>query len=185
MTSLPRNAAAAAGSEAPPDAIVVGRVVGAWGVHGWLRVTPFNDPRESVLLEQRRWWLRSEGRVRALDIEQVRIHGDALLARVHGVEVRESAQALAGAELLVGRSAFPTALADEVYWVDLIGCTVRNPAGETLGVVQAIDEFGADPVLRLDAGSGAAPRLIPLVSRHILAIDLADRSILAEWALDD
>lgn len=171
-------------AEAPADAVVVGRIAGAWGVRGWLRVAPFNDPRDSVLTGQHRWWLRLHGRVQAMDIGEVRVHGRSLLARADGLDTREQAQALEGAEVLVSRSAFPVAQAGEFYWVDLIGCAVRNPAGEPLGVVSAIEEYGAHPVLRLEAGAGAAQRLIPFVPRHILAVDLPERSIVADWPLE-
>lgn len=171
-------------AEAPADAVVVGRIAGAWGVRGWLRVAPFNNPRDSVLPGERHWWLRLDGRARAMTIAEVRTHGRSLLARAEGIDTREQAQALESAEVLVGRSAFPPARAGEFYWVDLIGCAVSNPAGESLGVVSGIDEYGAHPVLRLDAGAGATQRLLPLVSRHILVIDVAGRSILADWPLE-
>jgi len=174
--------------ELPADAVAVGRVSGAWGVRGGFRVTPFNDPRDSVLIGQLRWWLRGRAGCSVLEIEQARPHGAEIVATAAGLDDRERAQALKGCEVLVSRAAFPDTEPDEVYWVDLIGCAVRNPAGEPLGVVAAVDEFGAHPVLRLDtldeAGRPGASRLIPFVPERILEIDLARRKILADWELD-
>ncbi len=162
----------------PADAVALGRVAGAWGVQGWLRVSPFNDSRDSSLNGLRRWWLCGPAGARALDIESTRVHGDDILAKAVGVEDRDQAQALKGCEVMVGRAEFPRAAEGEVYWVDLIGCTVRNPRGDPLGTVAAVEEFGADPVLRV------GQHLIPLVPRHVLAIDLAARAIVADWEPD-
>lgn len=157
-------------------------------MRGWLRIVPFNDPRDSILTGQPRWWLRGPGICRLLEIEQARVHGDVIVARAAGLDDRERAQALEGCEVLVSRSAFPRAAPDEVYWIDLIGCSVRNQAGELLGVVAAVEEYGADPVLRLEppgkAPAGAPARLIPLVPAYIVEVDLAGRRIVADWQPD-
>jgi 16S rRNA processing protein RimM len=167
---------------------VLGRVAGAWGVRGWLRVIPFNHSRDSILTGQRVWWLRGPAGCRRLEIEEARVHVDEIVAKAGGLDDRDRAQSLMGCEVLISRAAFPRAPADQFYWVDLIGCTVRNRAGETLGVVVAVDEFGAHPVLRLEATGDAdhpgVRRLIPCVPEYLLDIDLAGRSIVADWGLD-
>ena len=172
----------------PADAVVLGKVTGAWGVRGWIRVAPFNDPHDSILRGQQRWWLRGRDGCRELEIEQARVHGDALVAKAAGLDDREQAQSLKGCEVMVSRAAFPEANAGEVYWIDLIGCAVRNPAGETLGIVAAVDEFGAHPVLRVEtAGADDAPgasRLIPFVPQVILEIDLPGRVLRVDWGPD-
>ena len=167
---------------------MLGRVAGAWGVRGWLRVVPFNDPLDSILTAQPRWWLRGPHGCRTLEIEEARVHGDEIVAKAAGLDDRDHAQALKGCEVLIGRSGFPRAQDGEVYWVDLIGCTVNNPAGEVLGVVAAVDEFGAHPVLRLEArgeaGGAVVRRLVPFVPEYVLEVDLAGRRIVADWGLD-
>ena len=157
-------------------------------MRGWLRVVPFNDPLDSILTVQPRWWLRGPHGCRMIEIEQARVHGDEIVAKAAGLDDRDRAQALKGCEVLVGRSSFPRAQDGEVYWIDLIGCAVTNPGGDSLGVVVAVDEFGAHPVLRLEAegesGRTAVGRLIPFVPEYVLEIDLAGRRIVADWGLD-
>ncbi|HLS56925.1 MAG TPA: ribosome maturation factor RimM [Zeimonas sp.] len=174
--------------ELPADAVALGRVAGAWGVRGWLRVVPFNDPLDSILTVQPRWWLRGPHGCRMIEIEQARVHGGEIVAKAAGLDDRDRAQDLKGCEVLIGRSSFPRAQDGEVYWIDLIGCAVTNPGGDSLGVVVAVDEFGAHPVLRLEAqgesGRTAVRRLIPFVPEYVLEIDLAGRRIVADWGLD-
>ncbi len=174
--------------EIPADAVLVGRVVGAWGVRGWVRVAPFNDARDSLLLALAEWWLRGKGDARVVRVEEARVHGRELVAKFDGIDDRTAAEAFDGFEVLLSRARFPAPAADEIYWADLIGCTVRNPSGEVLGVVTGIDDHVAHPVLRLsdvdEHGAPAPDRLIPLIPEVIVRVDLAERFVLADWRRD-
>ena len=56
----PSPAAWAATSDDPPwpdDAVEVGRIVGAWGLKGWIKIHPFaSDPQ--ALFSSRRWFIK-------------------------------------------------------------------------------------------------------------------------------
>jgi 16S rRNA processing protein RimM len=92
----------------PSDAVVVGRVVGAYGVQGWLRIEPFNAPEDSVLLHARRWHLQAAegGRPSStrpqlplpavLTVERCRVQGAVLVANVAEIKVREVAESPRG-----------------------------------------------------------------------------------------
>ena len=186
----------------PADLLVVGRVSGTYGIRGWIRIDTVSAPPESVLLGARRWWLRrtaspvepglvAQARAgqaqavapRCLDIERVRVHTDALVAKPVGIETREAAALLKGEQVLVSRADFPPGEEGEFYWADLIGCQVVNPAQEALGEVFAVEDHGAHPVLRLRQPD-SAERMIPFVSAFILQVDLDGRRILADWQTD-
>ena len=185
----------------PADALEVGRIGDAWGVKGWVKVQPYSsDPQ--ALFRSRRWFVQPpEDSVRrpaaaagrypmSLAIEQVRTHGDGVVALAHGIVDRGAAEALRGARLFVARSTFPAAGKDEYYWVDLIGLAVRNRQGEALGEVAGLLDTGPHSVLRVrlasaDAAAGAeSERLIPFVSAYVDDVDLAQRLITVDWGLD-
>jgi 16S rRNA processing protein RimM len=167
--------------ESPPaDLVEVGRVVDAYGIRGWVKIAPFNDPNESVLRTSRRWWL-PDGR--PLAVERARVHSATIVARPAGVETREAALALKGLTLRVSRADFPRDRPDEFFWIDLVGCRVVNPQGETLGQVEAVEDHGAHPILVLRDELGVE-RMIPFVDAHIVSVDLKARAIVAEWQLD-
>jgi 16S rRNA processing protein RimM len=189
----------AADAGLPDDAVEVGRIVGAWGVKGWIRVQPLSDDPQA-LLASRRWYLRTpekEARHRAvplpaqLRVRQARAHGDAIVAEVQDVLDRDAAEALRGARILVARSSFPAPAVGEFYWVDLIGLDVVNRAGEPLGRVSGLLETGAHCVLQLQAPAraGARPkpveRLIPFVDAYVDTVDLAGGRIVVDWGFDD
>jgi 16S rRNA processing protein RimM len=102
---------------------------------------------------------------------------------------RNQAEALKGARIFVPRSSFPTAGADEYYWVDLLGLEVFNREGVALGQVKDLMSTGPQTVLVLsqvsdEAGKPAIERMIPFVSAFVDNVDLPSRKITVDWQLD-
>ncbi len=174
------------GDDFPTDAVEVGRVLGAWGIKGWIKVQPFaTDPQ--ALFSTKRWHLRPPDGpgVRPpalLHITQSREQGGLVVAGAQEVLDRNAAEALHGARVFVARSSFPTAGDDEYYWVDLIGCAVVNREGVALGTVADLIDTGVHSVLRVVQGDDE--RLIPFVAAYIDSVDLPARSISVDWGLD-
>jgi 16S rRNA processing protein RimM len=170
----------------PADGVEVGRIIGAWGVKGGFKVLPFADDPQA-LFSTKRWHLRAaDGPGMAppplLRITQSRAHGDVVVATAQEVPDRNAAEALKGARVFVARSSFPTAGADEYYWVDLIGCEVVNREGVVLGAVADLLDTGAHSVLRV--GQGDDERLIPFVAVYVDDVDLVARRITVDWQPD-
>jgi 16S rRNA processing protein RimM len=148
----------------PEDAVEVGRVMGAWGVKGWIKVQPFSlDPQ--ALFSTKRWFLQAPQEASpitvaalatrpVLKVIQAKEHGDGVVACAQDVEDRACAEALRGARVFVSRASFPTATEGEHYWVDLIGLTVMNRQGVVLGEVVGLIETGAHDVLRIQPPGG-------------------------------
>ena len=185
----------------PDDAVEVGRIIGAWGLKGWIKVQPFaSDPQ--ALFSSRRWFIKppEEGAVKRpiaptaaaalptfLKITQAKDHGDVVIALAQDVGDRDHADALRGVRVFVARSSFPTPDPDEFYWVDLIGLEVVNREGERLGTVAGLIDTGPHSVIRVAPTPGAAQtdeRLIPFVGAYVDDVSLAERRITVDWGLD-
>ncbi len=168
------------------DIVVMGRVVAPYGVKGWVRVLPMTAERDT-LLSHGQWWLRTRGgswqRHRVVDGKG---HGAALLVQLDAIADREAAAALNGADVGVPRSALPQVGDDEYYWSDLVGLEVMNRQGHRLGVVAAVEDFGAHPLLRVVSSGSAvgAGMRIPFVSAYVDGVDRAARRIDVDWQED-
>ena len=169
------------------DAIVVlGEVVGSYGVRGWIKVRPFTASPET-LLRHPTWWLKPRGGDwRQYRQSDGRLHSGALVVALNGVDSREAALAMKGAEVGVRRSALPDAGDGEHYWDDLTGFAVRNRAGVLLGEVSGVTEHGAHPLLRVSrpAGARGAERLIPFVPAIVDRVDVGAGRIDVDWGED-
>ena len=163
----------------PADLVTIGRVLDAYGVRGWVKVEPYNAPEDSVLRACRRWWL-SDGR--SVAVERARQHGATIACKPAGSNDRDSALAYKGLEIRASRAEFPPAAPGEYYWVDLVGCRVSNRESVELGVVAAVVDHGAHPILVIDSGDGE--RLIPFVDAYVDEVDLDGRRIVADWQPD-
>jgi len=174
----------------PEDAVEVGRILGAWGVKGGIKVKPFAaDPQ--ALFSSKRWFVEpSEAKPghavpALLRVLQAREQNDTVVATVQEVSDRDTAQALAGARVFVARSSFPTPDADEFYWVDLIGMAVANLGGASLGEVVGLIETGPHCVLRVQPADPKAEEvLIPFVAAYVDRVDQGGRTIHVDWQDD-
>lgn len=166
----------------PPDLIGVGRVAGASGIRGEVKVQPYSDHADA-LSTVRQWWLKRDGRWQGIEVDSVRQHGDGLRAQFLGVTDRNTAETFKGVEIAIPRSRFPVPDENEFYWVDLIGLDVVTEAGERLGQVTALSEHAAHSVLEVATETGGQ-QLIPFVAAVIKAVDLAQRRITVAWHRD-
>lgn len=85
---------------------------------------------------------------------------------------RTAAERLVNAKLYVTRDCLPAAEEDDFYWSDLVGMQGRSPAGEPLGRVVQVHEYGAGPSLELDGGL-----LVPFTKACVPVVDVASRTL--------
>lgn len=183
----------------PDDAIEVGKVVGAWGIKGAIKVKPFaSDPQ--ALFSSRRWFLkpaeldpcrvdplagkRATFVPRILRVSRAQQQGDVIVVESLEIPDRNAAEAMRGVRVFVSRSSFPTPDKDEFYWVDLMGLNVVNRQGEALGAVEGLIDTGAHSVLRVLPVGGGEERLIPFVAAYIDDVNFTERQIQVDWGLD-
>ena len=74
----------------PADAVAVGRVAGAFGVKGWIKVQPYTE-RTDNLLAYPQWWLQDNGGWQARTVAEAAVHGSNLVARLEGCSDRDAA----------------------------------------------------------------------------------------------
>jgi len=155
--------------------ILVGRVAGAFGVRGEVRITSFTaDP--SALLDYRD--MRREDGQAALTLVSGRPAKGGLVVRAKEVETREQAEALRGLKLFVPRGVLPEPDEDEFYVTDLIGLSVVTPDGEPLGRIKNVQDFGAGDLLEVEPPEGASWYL-PFTRDAVPEVKLADRLVVA------
>lgn len=156
--------------------VALGRVSGAHGVRGWVRVRSDTAPPEAILDYQP--WLLGPAR-RPLKPVQGQKQGNHVLALLEGISDRDQARSLAGLEIAVPREQLPAPGEGCYYWADLIGLGVFLPGGEKLGTIERMMATGANDVMVV---RGDKERLIPFsLGRHVLAVDLEGRRVTVDW----
>lgn len=157
--------------------VVMGRVTVPYGVKGWIKVRPDTEALDG-LFDYPVWWLESETGWRAFVVQEAKVHGDHLVARLEGIADRDQAFRLKGRPIAVPREQLPAPAPDEYYWSDLVGLEVHNTRGDALGRIDHLFETGANDVMVVQ---GERERLIPFIGQVVLAVDLQNRRMTVDW----
>jgi 16S rRNA processing protein RimM len=161
--------------------VILGRISGVFGVKGWLKVQSYTEPRDNIV-GFGAWTLRMNGVDRSFEVEEGHSHAGSVVAKLRGLDDRDLARELVGAEIVVVREQLPALGTDEVYWTDLEGLEVRTTAGTVLGHVDHLLATGGNDVLVLDS---SPQRLIPFVAGAVVKqVDLRRKLIIVDWSPD-
>ena len=162
--------------------IAVGRLHGAFGVRGEVKLESYTDPELSIARYQP--WILRDGRGGERSVKGVRVRtgGKGLIAALPDVADRDGAEALRGTEVLVPRSALPPPGPGEYYWVDLEGLRVVNLEGVEFGTASHLFDTGANLVLVV---IGERERMIPFVQpEYVREADFDAGIIRVDWDAD-
>jgi 16S rRNA processing protein RimM len=161
--------------------VTLGRITGLYGVKGWVKVQSHTEPRENIV-GFGVWTVRRRGVDSTMEVEEGRSHAAGVVAKLRGIDDRDAARDLIGADIAVERATLPECRAGEYYWADLEGLEVVTPAGERLGTVDHLIATPSHDVLVL---AGRPGRMIPFVTGEVIrTVDLSAGRIVASWPLD-
>ena len=179
----PRAEAAPAAAAAPAEAatrragtVCLGRIVGAHGVRGIVRIKSHTANPDDLTAYGA---LSDEAGTRRLTVTVTGHVKGLVLARVEGIDDRDAAEALRGTDLYVPRAALPPTEGEEYYHVDLLGLRAESEDGTALGRVSAVHDHGAGPIVEIQPPDGPST-LVPFTREHVPAIDIeAGRMVVA------
>ena len=143
-----------------PRLILIGRVAGAFGVRGELRITTFSADPLSLLTYRE---LKGEDGSPALTLTAGRAAKGGIVARAREVETRDQAEAIRGLRLYIAREDLAPPEEDEFYLADLIGLEARDLAGGERGHHRILGGIR----LRIE-GAEARDHLLPAVRLDLL-----------------
>jgi len=157
--------------------VCVGQIGAAHGVRGQVRLRSFTADPQAVASYGP--FETEDGRVVA--IEALRPAKDHFVATLAGVRDRDAAARLVNTKLFVQRDRLPDiTAADEFYHADLIGLSAVNPAGEKLGTVVAVHNFGAGDLIEVRLDAKGKTELIAFHEVNVPSVDLDSGQIVIQ-----
>jgi 16S rRNA processing protein RimM len=160
--------------------VLVGRIVGLYGVQGWLKIESWTEPRTQIFKYQP--WLLEKAPGEVMEVGGVngRPQGKGLICQLPGVDDRDAAAALVGQDIHVARELLPPPARDEYYWFDLEGLEVVTTEGVPLGRVSHLFATGANDVVVVR--DGTRERLVPFVQgTYVRSVDLSGGRMVVDW----
>ncbi|HIM62817.1 MAG TPA: 16S rRNA processing protein RimM [Dehalococcoidia bacterium] len=177
-SSTPADHSLVPTSDLSSDVLVaVGRIIGAHGREGEIRVKATSDV-PGRFDEGQTLYVSRDGvspEERTYQIAKTRPTGskgkDILIISLRGCRDRDQALRMAGLWLCVLQSEVPSAEEGEYFHYELLGLKVRTVEGEDLGEVAEILETGSNDVYVVRGAAGEI--LVPALSKVVREIDIA------------
>ncbi len=155
-----------------PGQVAIGRVAGAAGVRGAIKVEPLGP--DSSLAPNRTVEIAGK----PLIITGARKAGRLLYLSLTGIEDREAAEALRDHYILTSEDQLEPLAEDQYYHFQLIGLAVRSSEGEDLGEVKSILSTPGNDVFVVQGPMGEI--LVPAVDDVIRRVDLENGEIIID-----
>ena len=148
--------------------VLLGVIGAAHGIKGEVRVKSFTgDP---LALADYGPLHAKDGR--SFEIASLRPANTVVVVRLKGVSDRNQAEALNGVELFAERATLPAEEDGEFFHEDLVGLSVRDETGSTIGKITAVQNFGGGDILELKLANGKEA-LIPFTHAAVPDVEIA------------
>ncbi|MDR1827596.1 MAG: ribosome maturation factor RimM [Methylobacteriaceae bacterium] len=107
---------------------------------------------------------------------------DTFLVRIKGVTTCEDAERFTGARLFVEKSRLrPPNGDDEFLMAELIGLAARTPAGDVLGTVVAVPDYGAGALIEIRRPGSPETVLVPFTRTFVPRVDIPGGALTVAW----
>ncbi|NBV06076.1 MAG: 16S rRNA processing protein RimM [Proteobacteria bacterium] len=134
--------------------ILIAKVISAFGIKGEVKIVAYC---QDILQIEKYPLFDAKGNLVKIKISNKNktIVGKSgsndpiLIVKISGVEERNRAEEIRGAEFFVSRENFKETKKDEFYYVDLIGLKVINETKKEIGQVLNVQDFGAGGMLEI------------------------------------
>ena len=158
--------------------VCLGVILGAFGVHGEVRVKSFCQIPENITAYGD---VFSESGQK-FHLHSVRTIKDGIAVRIDGVQSREDAIALKNTQLFANRGDLPDLELDDFYHSDLIGLAVVGQDGTALGHIIAVHNYGAGDILEVQPQTATKENsvLLPFSHAVVLVVDIAKGQIVID-----
>jgi len=162
------------------DLVLVGEFGRAHGLKGEVRLKSHTGDPQAIA--DYRPLIASDGRSFSLKNVRSAPGGapDLLIAIVDGVTTREASEALNRVQLYVARDKLsPPDEDDEFLLADLIGLSVQNEAGEIIGTVVDVPNYGGGDLLEIAPAQKGPTAFLPFTRAFVPTVDIAGKRIVA------
>lgn len=169
-----------------PGMVELAAITGAHGVNGEVRLKLFGEGVEALSLHKT---FNAKDTGVALTLKKIRSDNKGgAVARFAEASNRGEAEKLRGTVLCIPRAALPPLAEGEYYHADLIGLAAYTDAGERVGTVIAVENFGASDILEIAKDpvpeKGMKTFMVPMLPQAVIEWDTERLVIAADFADD-
>lgn len=165
--------------------IIIGSVGAPFGVHGWVKINSYTEPKENIL-QFNNWILIDNqsqlNQINAPIIEIKQLHSK-FIALFKNITDCNQASLLTNKQIAIPRESLPELPDNQYYWEDLVNCNVYNLSEQYLGVVDHLFSTAANDVVVVKNDINNKEYLIPYsLGDFIIDINLEKQIITVDWS---
>jgi 16S rRNA processing protein RimM len=97
-----------------------------------------------------------------------------------GIDSRNASEPLKGLQLYLAKDTLAPLEENQFYQADLLGVTVKSIAGEVIGAVESVQNYGAGDLLEIKLTSSRRLILVPFTSWAIPLVDLKAKELVVD-----
>ncbi|MDB4112051.1 ribosome maturation factor RimM [Yoonia sp.] len=157
--------------------VIVGSIGGAFGVQGEVRLKSFCADPQAIADYAPLYTEDGNAFAQLVLTGQLK---NGFTARIDGIVSKEDADLLRNVDLYADRTVMPSLPDDEYYYADLIGITVVDTGGATLGTVKNVMDHGAGDLLEIIVSGQSETTLLPFTKAAVPTVDLTAQRIVAD-----
>ena len=164
--------------------IYLGKITGAHGIKGWLKIRSFSSPLENIL-KYPQWIINNQGEEDFYSIEQGRKQNNKIVVKLEKIDDRNTAESLINSKIQILRSDLPKLSNENYYWSDLVGLSVLNSEDKVIGKIESLIETGANDVMVVNTSKDERI-LIPFVMHEIIKeVNVDLNYIKIDWPIEN
>lgn len=171
----------------PRDLIVVGHILGAYGLNGHIKVKPYSIDAHALLYVTT-WWLQQK-EIHPFQIMRSKYMTNNVIAKLHGITTRNIAETFKGTLVQISQKQLPILSQNEFYLIDLINLSVITVNGKYLGKIYGLMESPAHPILRITILNKSTHNtymsnneiLIPFIKKFVTEVLISEKKIIVDW----
>lgn len=154
------------------DLLLIGQLLGPFGVKGQLKLKAYTDRPDHIARKVRTLFLQLGKERHEHTLVRLHEHKPGLLIlTLKGIDDRDAADELRGAEVYIKASDAAPLAEDEYFLHELVGLAVVTTDGAAIGTVREVLETGAGEVLVITR-PGQPDALVPMVRDFISRLDI-------------
>jgi 16S rRNA processing protein RimM len=162
--------------------LVIAKIGKPVGLKGELKLQSFSAPQDNIL-DYHPLYFKKNDSYQEISNFHIRPRGDTFVIHVEPYNTPETASVLTNQEIYIHHNQLPALPIGEFYWHDLIGIKVYNMEKYLLGIIDSIQDTGANPVLFVK--SDEKTRLVPYVFEEIVKeVNLLQQQMIVDWDAD-
>ena len=160
--------------------VTLGKIIGHFGVRGWLKVFSYTKPREQITKYQE-IKIDNDHLNSNFELEDWKIHGNQILLKIKKFDNRDDAEVFKNSLIIIDRKNLPDLTEGQYYWNDLEGMEVHGIDGKKIGKVSHMIETGSNDVMVMEDNK----ELIPFIFGQVVKkVDLEKNLIEVDWNWD-